>query len=77
MVLWNGSCMVHEIFSQEKITKLRIKHPEAAFIAHPECEQHILDMADHVGSTSSLLRFTKESDYQEIIVATESASSTR
>lgn len=72
MVLWNGSCMVHEIFSKEKITKLKIKHPEAAFIAHPECESHILDMADHVGSTSSLLRFTKESSYQEIIVATES-----
>lgn len=71
MVLWNGSCMVHEIFSHEKITKLRIKHPNAAFIAHPECEAHILDIADHVGSTSSLLRFTRESDYQEIIVATE------
>ncbi|OAV43057.1 quinolinate synthase NadA [Lewinella sp. 4G2] len=72
MVLWNGSCMVHEIFSAEKITKLKIKHPNAAFIAHPECESHILDVADHVGSTSSLLRFTRESEYQEFIVATES-----
>ncbi|NJC27249.1 quinolinate synthase NadA [Neolewinella antarctica] len=72
MVLWNGSCMVHEIFSHEKITKLKIKHPNAAFIAHPECESHILDAADHVGSTSSLLRFTRESKYQEFIVATES-----
>lgn len=71
MVLWNGSCMVHEIFSHEKITKLRMKHPGAAFIAHPECESHILDIADHVGSTSSLLRFTRESDYTEFIVATE------
>jgi quinolinate synthase len=71
MVLWNGSCMVHEIFSHEKITKLRMKHPEAAFIAHPECEGHILDAADHVGSTSSLLRFTRESGYNEFIVATE------
>jgi len=71
MVLWNGSCMVHEIFSQEKIVKLRQAHPAAAFIAHPECESHILDMADHVGSTSSLLRFTRESDYKEFIVATE------
>ena len=71
MVLWNGSCMVHEIFSHEKITKLRLKHPNAAFIAHPECESHILDIADHVGSTSSLLRFTRESDYTEFIVATE------
>ncbi len=71
MVLWNGSCMVHEIFSHEKITKLRIRHPEAKFIAHPECEAHILDMADHVGSTSSLLRFTREDEAQEYIVATE------
>ncbi|MFT4687485.1 MAG: quinolinate synthase [Neolewinella sp.] len=71
MVLWNGSCMVHEIFSHEKITKLRIKHPKAAFIAHPECEAHILDAADHVGSTSSLLRFTRESEHSEFIVATE------
>ncbi len=71
MVLWNGSCMVHEIFSHEKITKLRLKYPKAAFIAHPECESHILDLADHVGSTSSLLRFTRESDYTEFIVATE------
>lgn len=71
MVLWNGSCMVHEIFSHEKITKLRIKHPNAAFIAHPECEAHILEIADHVGSTSSLLRFTRESDFTEFIVATE------
>jgi quinolinate synthase len=71
MVLWNGSCMVHEIFSHEKIVKLQMKHPEAAFIAHPECEAHILDVADHVGSTSSLLRFTRESGHQEYIVATE------
>ncbi|PPK85501.1 quinolinate synthetase [Neolewinella xylanilytica] len=71
MVLWNGSCMVHEIFSHEKVTKLKIAHPEAAFIAHPECEAHILDIADHVGSTSSLLRFTRDSGYNEFIVATE------
>lgn len=71
MVLWNGSCMVHEIFSHEKITKLKIRHPEAKFIAHPECEAHILDMADHVGSTSSLLRYTHENPAQEFIVATE------
>ena len=71
MVLWNGSCMVHEIFSAEKITKLRFANPDAAFIAHPECESHILDIADHVGSTSSLLRFTRESEYTSFIVATE------
>lgn len=71
MVLWNGSCMVHEIFSHEKITKLQLRYPEAKFIAHPECESHILDMADHVGSTSSLLRYTKENPAQAFIVATE------
>ena len=71
MVLWNGTCMVHEIFSHEKITKLRLRHPDAKFIAHPECEGHILDMADHIGSTSSLLRYTKENPATEFIVATE------
>ena len=48
MVLWNGSCMVHEIFSHEKIVKLRLRHPKAKFIAHPECEPHILEMADFI-----------------------------
>ena len=47
MVLWNGACMVHEIFAQEKITKLKERHPQAKFIAHPECEDHILAMADN------------------------------
>jgi len=72
MVLWNGSCMVHEIFSHEKITKLMIRHPEAKFIAHPECEAHILEKADYIGSTSGLLRYTQETDAEEFIVATES-----
>ena len=71
MVLWNGSCMVHEIFSQEKIVKLQAKHPKASLIAHPECEEHILNMSDHVGSTSALLKFTAESEHTEFIVATE------
>lgn len=72
MVLWNGTCMVHEIFSDEKITKLMMRHPEAKFIAHPECEAHILEKADFIGSTTKLLNYTKESDAQEFIVATES-----
>lgn len=72
MILWNGSCMVHEIFSHEKITKLQLRHPDAKFIAHPECEPHILDIADYIGSTSGLLRYTKENDAKEFIVATES-----
>jgi quinolinate synthase len=72
MILWNGACMVHEIFSQEKITKLKERHPEAKFIAHPECEAHILDQADFIGSTSQLLKYTKDNPAKEFIVATES-----
>jgi quinolinate synthase len=71
MVLWNGACMVHEIFSHEKITKLRLRHPNAKFIAHPECEPHILDTADFIGSTTGLLNFTINDEAQEFIVATE------
>lgn len=72
LVLWNGACMVHEIFSNEKITKLMVRHPEAKFIAHPECEDHILDKADFVGSTSQLLKYTRDTDADTFIVATES-----
>lgn len=71
MVLWNGSCMVHEIFSAEKIAKLRVRYPNALFIAHPECETHILDQADFIGSTTGLLKFTINSEATEFIVATE------
>jgi len=72
MILWDGACMVHEIFSNEKITKLQMRHPDAELIAHPECEAHILDKASYIGSTSGLLRYTQESDVQKFIVATES-----
>lgn len=72
MVLWNGACMVHEIFSQQKITKLKERHPSAKFIAHPECEESILKMADYIGSTTGLLNYTIKSDATEFIVATES-----
>lgn len=71
MVLWNGACMVHEIFSAEKITKLRMRHPEALLIAHPECESHILEQADFIGSTTGLLNFTIKNPATEFIVATE------
>lgn len=71
MVLWNGSCMVHEIFSNEKITKLMMQNPDAKFIAHPECEPHLLEKADYIGSTSGLLKYTKTSDSDTFIVATE------
>lgn len=71
MVIWNGTCMVHEIFSHEKITQLRMRHPEAKFIAHPECEPHILEAADFIGSTTGLLNFTINNEATEFIVATE------
>ena len=71
MVLWNGACMVHEIFSHEKIVKLRQRHPNAKFIAHPECEAHILEMADFIGSTTGLLKYTMSDSATEYIVATE------
>ncbi|MEN9599830.1 MAG: quinolinate synthase NadA [Bacteroidota bacterium] len=71
MLLWNGACMVHEIFSAEKITKLKIRHPQAKLIAHPECEEVILSMADYIGSTTQLLKYTKNDNYQQYIVATE------
>ena len=71
MLLWNGSCMVHEIFSLEKITKLKIRHPKAKFIAHPECEEPILAIADYIGSTTALLNYTLTDDAKEYIIATE------
>jgi len=72
MKLWNGSCMVHEIFSDEKITKLLASNPEAKLIAHPECEPELLERADYIGSTSGLLRYTKEqTSVKTFIVATE------
>jgi len=71
MLLWNGACMVHEIFSLEKITKLKIRHPNAKMIAHPECEEPILAIADYIGSTTGLLKFSQTDSSQEFIVATE------
>ena len=71
MVLWDGACMVHEIFSLEKITKLKIRHPNAKVIAHPECEDPVLRQADYIGSTTALLNYTKKDSSQEYIVVTE------
>ncbi len=72
MVLWQGTCIVHETFSQRRIIELRHRHPNALLIAHPECEESLLDRADFVGSTSALLKFTQESPAESFIVATES-----
>ena len=71
MVLWDGSCMVHEIFSLKKIVQLKERHPKAKFIAHPECEESVLNIADHIGSTTGLLNYTTKSSEKEFIVATE------
>lgn len=71
MVLWNGACMVHEIFSLEKITKLKVRHPQAKVIAHPECEAPVLAIADYIGSTTGLLKYSEKSDASEFIVVTE------
>ncbi|MDB5001204.1 MAG: quinolinate synthetase [Mucilaginibacter sp.] len=72
LVLWNGACMVHEIFSREKITKLKERYPNAKILAHPECEEVILQMADYIGSTTGILKYATNSPDKEFIVATES-----
>jgi quinolinate synthase len=71
MLLWNGACMVHEIFSQQKILKLKAQHPNAKIIAHPECEEAVLQHADFIGSTTQLLKFAVIDAGNEFIVATE------
>ena len=72
MVLWNGACHVHEDFSLERILEIKEENPDAKIIAHPECEKHVLLIADHIGSTSSLLNYTKDTEFDKFIVATES-----
>ena len=72
MVIWDGACHVHEEFSLERILELKKENPDAKIIAHPECEKPVLIVADHIGSTSSLLNFTKKDDAKKYIVATES-----
>lgn len=71
MVLWDGSCMVHKIFSLKKIIQLKENNLKAKFIAHPECEEPVLEIADYIGSTTGLLNYTIKSPDKEFIVATE------
>jgi quinolinate synthase len=71
MVLWPGTCMVHILFSEKKIRQLKVRYPDAEVLAHPECEERVLRVADHIGSTSSLLKRAAESPAREFIVATE------
>lgn len=72
MILWDGTCEVHNILTKEKIIELKIKNKNALLIAHPECDAAILEIADFVGSTTALLSFTKKNNAKSFIVATES-----
>lgn len=71
MLLWNGACFVHEIFSQQRIAKLKVRHPDALVIAHPECETAVLELADFIGSTTQMIKFTMENPATSFIVVTE------
>lgn len=71
MLVWDGVCIVHEIFSEEKLLRLKVRHPDALVLAHPECEEPVLRHADFVGSTSGIRKFAAESERSEFIVATE------
>jgi quinolinate synthase len=71
LVLWPGFCIVHEQFTERQLTKLKIRHPQAKLIAHPECEESVLEMADFVGSTRALVDYVKSSPAKSFIVATE------
>ena len=71
MLLWDGSCIVHETFSEKKIIQLQIQHPEAEILAHPECETTVLRHADYIGSTTALLKYSQQSPKAEFIIATE------
>ena len=72
MVLWDGACIVHEKYSLEKILDLKEQHQDAEFIAHPECEKPVLMVADFIGSTTALLKYSQKSNSKKFIVATES-----
>ncbi len=71
LVLWQGSCIVHETFSEKRIVELKVEHPTAEIIAHPECEPSVLRHANYIGSTTALLKYSQQSTAQEFIVATE------
>ncbi len=72
MLIWQGSCIVHEIFSEKKLVQLQIENPEAEIIAHPECEPEVLRHANYIGSTTALLNYSQKSQSQAFIVVTES-----
>lgn len=71
LLLWQGTCIVHEIFSEQKLVALKVKHPKALVIAHPECEPQVLGHADFIGSTTALIKFVARSEALEFIIVTE------
>lgn len=71
LVLWSGICIVHEMFSEKKLVQLKVLHPHAKVLAHPECEPRVLQHADYIGSTSGILNYVKQSSDHEFIIATE------
>lgn len=71
MVMWPGSCQVHELFSEKRLLQLKERHPNAKVVAHPECEAPVLALADHIGSTRSILEHVVASPHKEFIIATE------
>ena len=72
LLLWDGSCQVHEIFSERELIRLKTRNPDALVLAHPECDENILRHADHIGSTTSIIKFANQSNYEKFIIATES-----
>jgi quinolinate synthase len=71
MVLWNGTCQVHDILKAEKIINLKLQHPDAKMLAHPECNAAVLELADFIGSTTAILKYANSDSHQKYIVATE------
>jgi quinolinate synthase len=71
LILWPGSCIVHEIFSEKQLVQLKVQHPEADVVAHPECQQHVLRHADYIGSTKGILEYVLKSPKQKFIIVTE------
>ena len=71
LLLWNGSCQVHEIFSERELIRLKTRHPRALVLAHPECDENILRHSDHIGSTTSIIKFAHDSNLEKFIIATE------
>ena len=71
LLLWDGSCQVHEIFSERELIRLKTRHPEALALAHPECDENILRHSDYIGSTTSIIKFAHDSNLEKFIIATE------